>query len=491
MRKLGTLLVGLILGIAIGCEPAGRYPVKSPIPARLAPSPAPAPPPTAAERPTPLPFNYAWMDADPAALEQPIPIRFLSRDTDPAGWDALPKFWNETLTLPSAGSVALLIGLDPLPAALLAVALPWERSVRVKVPLGLGDPTPLFPTSNPPTLGKWELGKQLFFDPGWLAPDGPTPLSCAGCHEPEHGFAGPPRSVAEGRRSTPTLFNVAYNRFQFWDGRVEALEQVVQQSLEDERPTAETRSGFHSWPGVVQRLRDDRHYDARFRRVFGTRPTQDAIGKAVATYLRTILVGGSVHDRAERVRRQRAAAELEPRDYEAVLDRAALERLGREPGRARETAQELFIGYQLFHGKARCATCHGGPNFTDAGFHNIGVGESALSPVLGQETGRFAALPVGLKDARMIGAYKTPTLRGLPRRRFFFHDGSRDELRFVIASKTHDIRLGPHLDQELRDPLQPVLPRRIRLEPNETEALVLFLKALDGEPVDPVVARRD
>ena len=35
-------------------------------------------------------------------------------------------------------------------------------------------------------------------------------------------------------------------------------------------------------------------------------------------------------------------------------------------------------GWDLFKGKARCMKCHDGPNFSDEGFHNIGIGDKDL-----------------------------------------------------------------------------------------------------------------
>src|SRR5262249_5939242 len=95
------------------------------------------------------------------------------------------------------------------------------------------------------------------------------------------------------------------------------------------------------------------------------------------------------------------------------------------PANPNQAARALADGYQLFHGKARCARCHSDPRLlTDDSYHNLGVRESADDqPVPGKEPGRFAAAPVGLKDRSLIGAFKTPRLRALPRIPLHFHDG--------------------------------------------------------------------
>ena len=71
-----------------------------------------------------------------------------------------------------------------------------------------------------------DLGRYLFFDP-LLSGDGS--LSCASCHDPEKGFGdGLGRSVGvagtETRRGAPTLWNSAFLKRLFWDGRSTSLE---------------------------------------------------------------------------------------------------------------------------------------------------------------------------------------------------------------------------------------------------------------------------
>src|SRR5262249_11819500 len=154
----------------------------------------------------------------------------------------------------------------------------------------------------------------------------------------------------------------------------------------------------------------------QFKRVFGTPPTEDAIGKALATYLRTILSGNSLQDRAEQALRERKGKELEPADYEKVLDKDALDTLNQlreqeksgdpklELAKKAEAAQQLYAGYRLFHGKGRCATCHSGSQYMDNGFHNLGAQFLPQPLEHGKEPGRFAALSTGAKDWKMVGA---------------------------------------------------------------------------------------
>lgn len=56
-----------------------------------------------------------------------------------------------------------------------------------KIPIGFGK-LPVAPADNPTTVEKAQLGRRLFFDP-ILSINGT--VSCASCHQPDHGFASP------------------------------------------------------------------------------------------------------------------------------------------------------------------------------------------------------------------------------------------------------------------------------------------------------------
>jgi cytochrome c peroxidase len=71
------------------------------------------------------------------------------------------------------------------------------------------------------------LGEKLFFD-SRLSGDGI--VACATCHDPARAFTdGRPVSVGihggVGQRNAPSVLNALYNKTQFWDGRVNTLEQ--------------------------------------------------------------------------------------------------------------------------------------------------------------------------------------------------------------------------------------------------------------------------
>jgi cytochrome c peroxidase len=447
--------------LAAGCQKAGPYKARSAEKADKA---------EAAPKPESLPADYVWelgRGGDDVRLE------FVHQGTQPKEWAELKAFWTDTRLTRAAAALAV----SGLAAAPVASGPPV---VKIKVPLGLDDPLAYIPHANPPTVRKWELGRRLFFDDGWLAAK--PGQSCARCHDPGRGYTDGRREA--GGLNTPTLINGVYNGHQFWDGRATYLEDVVQARLEDER---EPESGpfRHVWGGAIKRLRDSESYRTPFEAAFGTAPTQVAVGRALATYLRTLLAADSLHDRAVQAAKGRP---LEEGHYAAVLDEAALKALGREKAVKAGVAGELFLGYTLFRGKAGCAGCHtpGNGVFTDHAFHNIGVGaDDYTGDNSGQRPGRFAVAPPGEKNRHLIGAYKTPTLRSLSRTAPYFHNGGQKDLAGAVRFHVRPAPFNRYLDPSLAD--KNGEHRDFGLTDSEVDRLVQFLRALNGGEVDPFV----
>jgi cytochrome c peroxidase len=116
-------------------------------------------------------------------------------------------------------------------------------------------------------------------------------------------------------------------------------------------------------------------------------------------------------------------------------------------------------GFELFTGKANCATCHQGWRFTDDSFYDIGAE--------GSDLGRGALLP----DVEVTQhAFKTPTLRNVDRRAPYMHNGSETDLEAVI--ELYD--LGGRVQ---RPSLSPEI-KPLRLSDGEKRDLLAFLRTL-------------
>ena len=310
-------------------------------------------------------------------------------------------------------------------AAVMAVGVMRADAAEFKLtlPLGLQEQAAWMPDDNPLTPEKIALGKQLFWDKRWSRNG---TVACVSCHEPAHGWADPRQFSArwDGTptpRHSPTLVNRLFSQEQQWTGARASLEDQVLKAS-DQTPEL-----------LVKNLGAIAGYQEQFRKVFGTELTPDGVAKAIAAYERTILSGNAPYDRFR------------------AGDAAALSAAARR-------------GLALFEGKARCMTCHVGFNFTDEGYHNIGVGMDREKPDLG----RFAMRKIeGNK-----GRFKTPTLRDVAPRPPYMHDGSMKSLDEVVAFYNRGGTANPWLSPDIKP---------LSLTTQEQADLVAFLGALTGQ----------
>ncbi|MCL4316548.1 MAG: c-type cytochrome [Gammaproteobacteria bacterium] len=173
------------------------------------------------------------------------------------------------------------------------LCVPGAQAFEVFSPLPTAAPVP---ADNPQTVEKIRLGKQLYFD-ARLSVNGT--LSCNTCHDLNNGGDdGQIRSVGAlgktPRRSTPTVFNAAFQSVQFWDGRAESLEAAVLYHLYD--PTVFANADEAS---LVERFTAIKNYRTQFSKVFGREQpvTADNIAQATAAYVRTLVTPDSAFDR--------------------------------------------------------------------------------------------------------------------------------------------------------------------------------------------------
>ncbi|MCG2592677.1 c-type cytochrome [Ramlibacter sp. XY19] len=280
------------------------------------------------------------------------------------------------------------------------------------------------PAENPSTPARVALGKALFFD---TRLSGPSGMSCASCHEPTLGWSDGRKTSAVGKdvmtRASPTVLNVGYNTQFTWDGR--------KKSLEDHAMGPHRHLSVADYKASAERLGALEGYQKMFAAAYpGEAITQESISKALAVFQRSLVSTDSNFDRW------------------VAGDRTAL-------------TPAQYRGFKLFTdpAKANCAACHNGPNFTDNGFHNVGLKSG--------DVGRYAFRKL---DA-MKGAFKTPTLRDIENTAPYFHDGSAATLREVVE---YYARGGEDASNRSPD------VRKLDLTERDKEDLVAFLRALTG-----------
>lgn len=319
-----------------------------------------------------------------------------------------------------------------MPVLLLLAAMLMQPQARAAEKLvilrGLDAYMPI-PEDNPLTPEKVALGRELFFDKQ-LSRD--RSLSCGTCHDPKRVFTDEkPVAVGvfkrKGNRRTPTLVNRGYGKIFFWDGRITGLEKQVVQPILAEKEMDLTLEE------VIIRLNQAPRYRRWFQQVFHREIHSEDLGRALASYVRTILSGDSPYDR--------------------YIE-----------GRRKALSKEARQGLRLFRGKAGCAPCHAGLNFSDEDFHNTGVawrGGRLLDP------GRYKVT----EREKDLGAFKTPVLREVARRPPYMHDGSIETLEKVIEFYNDGGIRNPYLDREMRP---------LKLTEDEQQALLVFLRSLNG-----------
>ncbi len=292
-------------------------------------------------------------------------------------------------------------------------------------------PSPPMPADNISNAAKIELGKILYFDPRL---SGSNWISCASCHNPALGW-GDGLATGIGHnfqilgRNSPTIVNTSFGFLQFWDGRAGSLEEQATGPIES---TGEMNQNLDE---LVKELNAISGYKALFDKAYPKEGiSKSTIAKAIASFERTVI------------------------SKDSPFDKWML-------GDDKVISESAKSGFGLFVGKAQCAVCHSGFNFSDNGFHNIGV-----KSLTGKEdTGRYAIVPVKV----MKGAFKTPTLRDVALSSPYMHNGIYKTLEEVVE---HYNRKG-----DVKDNLSPNLQGPLNLSEQEKKDLVEFLKTLTGK----------
>jgi cytochrome c peroxidase len=342
---------------------------------------------------------------------------------------------------------ALCAGAEPATAPHGAMPMQEQQQrldqlvTRFSTPVGI-DPvawaTIYMLAGNELTPDRIALGRKLYFDTR-LSKDGT--LACATCHDVSRGFTDR-RSVSEGigdhlgKRSAPTTMNAALLQSQFWDGRAASLEEQARLPILNP-----IEMGHPDAASAVAALSTDPAYQGLFQKAYGHAPNYDDLGRAIASFERTLIFLDAPFDRF------------------AAGDRQAL-----SPAAQR--------GLELFNGKARCVSCHminsSNPLGTDNLFHNIGVSarKQNFEALAGQalhvlkdggntealdklaietdmsELGRFLVT----KQREDIGAFKTEQLRNVGLTAPYMHDGSLKTLWDVVDHYNKGGETNAYLD---------------------------------------------
>lgn len=290
------------------------------------------------------------------------------------------------------------------------------------------------PADNPTTEAKIILGKMLFMDPRFSSTG---TVSCNSCHNVMEG-GDDSRTVSmgvhgkTGGRNAPTVWNSAFHSVQFWDGRVDLLEDQAKGPV-----TNPVEMGVPEIEQAMNKVRAIPGYEAYFDKAFGKDSmTVDNAAKAVAAFERTLITPNSAYDKYVK-------------------------------GDKKAMTEQQVRGMQTF-ASTGCVSCHSGaafngptmpfgqgfyakfPTFADNSYDK----KYKLSDDKGREpvTGKAA-------DAHM---YRVSTLRNITDTAPYFHNGSVNDLSEAVR-----VMAKTQLNKDLSE--------------NDVNDIVAFLAALTGE----------
>lgn len=387
----------------------------------------------------------------------------------------------------------------------------WESGFTGVQEQRIGQMGPLTTVPSDPT-NRWaedpdaaRFGQYVYFDTGF-SQDGT--VSCASCHDPAKGLSDG-LALSEGigttGRSAPTVWNTAYNRWMFWDGRADSHWSQALGPMESPVEHGGNRNAYAHY------VNDDPALKAAYEALFGelpelsdshrfpldARPIPDAadhphnlaweamapedqaaitqvyvnLGKSIAAYERLLITPRAPLDDFVEA--------LEAQDTEAM--NASL-------------SPEAQQGLALFVGDARCHHCHAGSTLTDLEFHNIGLGQRDWLEEV--DVGRFdgSALVVASEfsgtsvwsddidaggqkldylvqeSSEQISAFKTPGLRNIAHSAPYMHGGHFETLDEVVTHY-NELTEEPAVQGSHRDELLVEL----ELSDEQVAALVTFL----------------
>jgi cytochrome c peroxidase len=337
-----------------------------------------------------------------------------------------------------------------LSAILSGVAFVLALSLMFVFPLSAADFGPVKPLKV--NAKQAALGKRLFFDKRL---SGDVAISCATCHIPEKGFSdGLALSKAypgsDGFRNTPTLINTGLKAAWFHDGRLGTnLNDVTREMI------TETYMMNMDMRLMQERVKQDPVYVKMFKEAGFGEPSNGGVRNAIPEYLKTLTSRGAPFDK----------------------------------GKMSASAKR---GFKLFKGKAKCASCHSGPRFTDDAAHNTGAPENpdiwknplrhvtfvTYAMFMGIENYLNIRRDIGAgvrshkADGSDVGKFITPTLRELKQTAPYMHNGMFKTLREVVNFYNKGGGADPNKD--------PIL-KPLRLSSKERGDLVAFLEALSGD----------
>lgn len=302
------------------------------------------------------------------------------------------------------------------------------------------------------TDAKVKLGEKLFYD---VSLSGTHTRSCASCHKPDLAFTDGLAKHTDIHdssklvlRNVPTLLNAALQSNYFYDMRALTLEDQTKDVITNKHEMD------GSMAAITKYISADSTYPALFAKAFPAKTEKgisaDEVANALASYVRSLTKLNSRFDEYMRG------------------DKDALSK------------QELK-GFNLFMGKAKCATCHfvplfngiTPPKYVGSETEVLGVPVSLADSALDPDRGYFGVIGV---DSYKY-AFKVPTIRNINKTAPYMHNGIYHTLDQVM--EFYNNGGGAGLGIKLSN--QTLSTEKLQLTKKEIEDIIAFMKSLESK----------
>lgn len=293
------------------------------------------------------------------------------------------------------------------------------------------------------------VGKLLFYDP---ILSGNNKRSCISCHQSTSFFTDTSAQTAlqfnqtdKLDRNSPSLINVPYNHLLMLDGKHISMRDQALAVITNPKEMASDEKE------VLKKVLSCKDYRKTFKELLKYTPqeteiTMEHIVSALSFYYSKFS------------------------KYDAPFDEAM-----NNSGKHLNAAAEK--GFNLFMGKAQCATCHFVPQFNgvkppyvSSEFEVLGVPEDTTFKELSYDKGRFDITAAN----EMFHAFRTGTVRNAEKTKPYMHNGVFTSLEQVIDF--YDA--GGGVGRGLKINNQTLSSDSLHLTPTEKKALIEFIKSL-------------
>jgi cytochrome c peroxidase len=302
------------------------------------------------------------------------------------------------------------------------------------------------------TDAKVQLGKRLFFD---VSLSGTGTRSCASCHKPGLAFTDglakntdihDPKKLLQ--RNVPTLLNAALQSNYFYDMRALTLEDQAADVIANKQEMG------NSMDAIIKYVSANESYKSIFAKAFpgsaGKTINAGEVANALASYVRSLVKLNSRFDEYMR-------------------------------GNEDMLSQQELRGFNLFVGRAKCATCHfiplfngvTPPKYVESETDVIGVPVSLRDSTLDLDPGYYGI--IGVNSYKY--AFKTPTVRNIGKTAPYMHNGVYQTLEQVMEFYNN----GGAAGLKIKLPNQSLSEEKLHLNDEEKQDIIAFMKSLDSK----------